>query len=141
MYLDSAYIAKFYLNEPDSPRVRRLITGADTLVSSMWAVAEVLCAFHRRLREGNLDQRQYRALAESFHRHIEEGVWSLVPITERLLRNLAARMSALPATTYLRAGDAAHLVTAIDAGEIEIWSSDKHLLAAAPTFGLTGRTA
>ena len=34
MYLDSAYIAKFYLNEPDSPSVRTLIQNADSRASS-----------------------------------------------------------------------------------------------------------
>jgi antitoxin (DNA-binding transcriptional repressor) of toxin-antitoxin stability system len=29
--LDAAYVAKYYLNEPDSPRVRKIIQGADSL--------------------------------------------------------------------------------------------------------------
>lgn len=40
--------------------------------------------------------------------------------------------------TYLRAADAIHLATAVEYGFAEIHSNDKHLLAAAPLFGLRG---
>ena len=46
---------------------------------------------------------------------------------------------ALPAAAYLRAGDAIHLVSAGGAGFTEIWTSDRHLLAAAAYFGIEGR--
>jgi hypothetical protein len=32
------------------------------------------------------------------------------------------------------------LTTARDAGELEIWTNDRHMLAAAPHFGLKGRS-
>jgi antitoxin (DNA-binding transcriptional repressor) of toxin-antitoxin stability system len=40
-----------------------------------------------------------------------------------------------------RSGDAVHLATALEIGELEVWTSDRHMLAAAPHFGLIGRTA
>jgi predicted nucleic acid-binding protein len=46
----------------------------------------------------------------------------------------------LPASIHLRAGDAIHLAAAQDAGLSEIWSNDRHLLKAAPSFGLQGRS-
>jgi predicted nucleic acid-binding protein len=49
-------------------------------------------------------------------------------------------ISALPSTLYLRDGDAIHLAAAQGAGFAEIWSSDKSLLAAAPHFGLAGKS-
>ncbi len=141
MYLDSAYIAKFYLNEPDSPLVRRAIAGADILTSSMWAVGEVTCAFHRCLRQGGLEVSQYRDLLAVFLDDIAAGNWKMIPVTERLLRELVALLNSLPPTIYVRAGDAVHLTTALDLGEREIWTNDRHVLAAAPHFGLTGRKA
>lgn len=140
MYLDSAYLAKFYLNEPDSPQVRRLIESADTRVSSEWSVNEVMCAFHRHYREGALTKQQYGALARAFHHHIDQQVWELVPLNGRLIRRLTAALQSLPATIYLRAGDGIQLISAQEAGEPEIWSSDRHLLNAAPQFGLVGRS-
>lgn len=44
---------------------------------------------------------------------------------------------AIFAATYLRA-DAIHLATAVEYGFAEIHSNDRHLLAAAPLFGLHG---
>jgi predicted nucleic acid-binding protein len=141
MYLDSAYIAKYYLNEPDSPQVRAALADATALVSSMWALGEVACAFHRNLREGTLDPSQYRALLNAFLQHLDGKVWTFVPVTERLLRRMTFLLTTLPATVHLRTGDAMHLATAMDLGEREIWTSDRHVLAGAQHFGLSGRTA
>ena len=141
MYVDSAYIAKFYLNEPDSPQVRTAFAGASALVSSMWALGGVACAVHRNLREGSLDPSQYRALLDAFLQHVDDGIWTFTPVTERLLRKMTLLLTTLPATVHLRTGDAMHLTTAMDLGEREIWTSDRHVLAGAQHFGLSGRTA
>ena len=50
LYLDSAYVAKCYVNEPDSTAVRRLVRGAERLYSSIWCLAEVGCVLHRHVR-------------------------------------------------------------------------------------------
>lgn len=141
MYLDSAYIAKFYLNEPDSPRVRALIQGADSRVSSEWSVVEVACAFYRHLRQSQLTTRQYQELLRAFHKHVDDEVWTLVPLNSRLVRRVTAALKSLAPGVYLRSGDAIQLVSAQEAGEAEVWSSDRHLLEAAPHFGLTGRSS
>jgi predicted nucleic acid-binding protein len=141
MYLDSAYVAKFYLKEPDSLAVRRAMRRADSLVTSVWSVAEVTCAFHRHFREHTLDAALFQETVNSFREHIEIGFWTLIPVTESLLVRMTARVGALPASIYLRAGDAVQLATAAESGEHEIWASDRRLLAAAPLFGLIGRTA
>ena len=141
MYLDSAYIAKYYLNERDAEAVRRLIQGAESLVSSEWSLVEVTCAFHRHLRQGHLTTSQYQGLSRAFRKHIREELWILIPLTSRLLSRVSAAMDSLTSHVYLRSGDAVQLITAQDAGESEVWTSDRHMLAAAPHFGLTGRSA
>jgi predicted nucleic acid-binding protein len=141
MYLDSAYIAKFYLNERESERVRAAIRNADTLVSSLWAAGEVVWAFHRYYRAGELNCSQYQQLVDAFTKHTNDGVWTLAPVTDRLLRKMTLLARAMPATVFLRTADAVHLTTAQDLGESEIWSNDRHLLDAAQYFGLTGRSA
>ena len=140
MYLDSAYIAKFYVNERDSTAVRALIRRADSLVTSAWSLAEVTCVFHRHLREGALSTAQCRELTRAFLKHVDAGVWPLIPVSAALLKRLISLVSTAPAAVYLRAGDAVHLTTAHDIGEAEIWTNDRHLLAAAPHFGLLGRS-
>ena len=140
MYLDSAYIAKFYVNERDSKPVRKLIAAADSLVSSAWSLAEVTCVFHRHMREGSLTSPQCRELARAFSKHIDQGVWTLIPVTDSILKRMSLLLASAPSSVYLRAGVAVHLTTAHDAGEHEIWTNDRHLLQAARHFGLTGRS-
>jgi predicted nucleic acid-binding protein len=140
MYLDSAYIAKFYVNEPDADRVRALIRRADSLASSAWCLAEVACVLHRHLLEGSLSVMQARALAGAFREHVDSGFWNLAPVSDRLLRRVNLMVGGLPRDVYIRARDAVHLITALDLDEAEIWTNDRHLLAAAPHFGLKARS-
>lgn len=140
MYLDSAYIAKFYVNEPDAAKVRELIRHAVYVCSSSWAFLEVTCVFNRHVREGSLTAAQGRELSDIFRQHVESDLWNLAPITERLLKRAAALARGLPPNVPLRAGDAIHLATALDLGEKEIWTNDRHLLAAAAHFSVSGKT-
>jgi predicted nucleic acid-binding protein len=141
MYLDAAYLAKYYLNEPDSPRVRKVIHGADSLISSAWSIAEVSCVFHRYLRQGDLSARQFQSLSREFLTHVDGELWTFVPVTAGLIRRVTSLVATLPHDVFLRAGDAVHLVSALEAGETEVWTNDRHMLAAAPRFGLVGRSA
>lgn len=141
MYLDSAYIAKYYVNEPDAAAVPGLIERASEIRSSAWALVEVSCVFHRHARAGWLSSRQSRQLADLFLAHVEAGVWDLVPVTASTLRRTVALVRGLPPGLPIRPGDAIHLETARDLGETEIWTNDRHLLAAAEASGITGRSA
>jgi len=140
VYLDAAYIAKYYVNESDSVAVRSLVIGRRPLVSSAICIAEVASVFHRHAREGRITTTKALELTRDFVRHVDSEFWILVPVTKRLLRRVATQLSATPATLFLRAGDAIHLITAQNQSETEIWTNDRHLLAAAPHFGLTGRS-
>jgi prevent-host-death family protein len=46
-----------------------------------------------------------------------------------------------PQDVPLRAGGALHLATALEVGEQEVWTNDRHLLGAASHFGIVGRSA
>src|SRR5665213_1878114 len=140
MYLDSAYIAKFYVNEPDAAAVRKLIARASHTCSSSWASIEVTCVFHRHMREGSLTSLQGTELIDLFRTHVEADLWNFLPVTDAILRTTATLVRGLPASVPLRAGDAIHVATALEAGEREIWTNDRHLLAAAAYFGLAGRS-
>jgi predicted nucleic acid-binding protein len=141
MYFDAAYVAKYYLNEPDSPRVRKIIQGADSLTSSAWSMAEVSCAFRRYLRQGDISAEQFQLLSREFLSHVDSELWTLVPVSAGLIRRVTSLVATLPPDVFLRAGDAVQLVSALEAGEPEVWTNDRHMLAAAPHFGLVGRSA
>ena len=140
MYLDTSYIAKFYFNEPASSQVRELVRRADVIHSSLWALAEFHAVVHRRLREGTVAPADARDLASRFCEHIEAGLWNFIPIKEGLLRRTSELMVSAPRDLFVRTADAVHLTTALEIGEREVWTNDRHMLATAGYFGLTGRS-
>jgi predicted nucleic acid-binding protein len=140
VYFDTSYIAKFYFNEPESSRVRELVRKADAIYSSLWAFAEFHAVLHRRLREGASSSIDARDLASRFSQHIDDGLWNLIPVNEGVLRRTSALIVCAPRDLFLRTADAVHLTTAQDAGEREVWTNDRHMLAAAAYFGLSGRS-
>jgi predicted nucleic acid-binding protein len=64
----------------------------------------------------------------------------LLPVTNLILRRVELLTRTLATSIFLRAGDAIHIVSAVEAGFHEIWTNDRHLLAAAAHFGLQGRS-
>jgi predicted nucleic acid-binding protein len=140
-YFDAAYVAKCYLNESDAVRVRELAGQYDALHTSSLSLAELACAFHRQLRDGLLNKKATQSVQEQFRKDIQDGVWILEPVTEWILQLVEAKIGKFDASVFVRAGDAIHLVTAADAGFNEVWTSDRHMLAAAERFGLRGRQA
>lgn len=140
VYFDTSYIAKFYFNEPESPRIRELVREADAIHSSLWALAEFHAVLNRHMREGALSIKDARELARRFSQHIEDGLWNLVPVHEALLRRTSALMLSAPRDLFIRTADAVHLATANEIGALAVWTNDRHMLAAASYFGLTGRS-
>ncbi len=135
-YFDSCYLAKLYVMEPDSPRIRSVASAADRLACCATGWGEVVAALHRHFREKRLTQREFRLIAAQVGVDVDAGLWMSLPVTSSLVAAQARRMAALPGSVFLRAADALHLTCAAEAGLGEIHSSDRHLVAAAPHFGL-----
>mgnify|MGYP001569359536 CR=1 FL=1 len=140
IYFDSCYLAKLYLMESDSPRVRVRAEAADGLACCAVGRVEVVATFHRHFREKRLTQREFRQLAAQVEADLDAGLWTALPVTSALIEAQAHRMTTLPANVFLRAADALHLTCAAEAGLREVYSSDRHLVAAAPQFGLRAVT-
>ena len=75
-----------------------------------------------------------------FSEHREAGLWNLIPVNDALRRRTSALMVSAPRDLFLRTADAVHLTTALQIGERDVWTNDRHMLAAAACFGLTGRS-
>ena len=140
IYFDSCYLVKLYLMEPDSTRVRICAEASDGLACCATGRGEVVATFHRHFREKRLTRREYRQLAAQVEVDLDAGLWTALPVTSSLIEAQARRMATLPADVFLRAGDALHLACAAEAGLREVYSSDRHLVAAAPHFGLRAVT-
>lgn len=140
LYFDTAYVAKCYINEPDSEAVRKLVQTSSGMYTSIWSVAEMGCVFQRQIREFKMPKSEAALARDFFLADLQDGVWSVLPISERFLFRVELLINTLPPSLYLRAGDAIHLVSAQEAGFTEIWSNDRRVLQAAPSFGLTGKS-
>ena len=140
LYFDTAYVGKCYLNEPDAAEIRKTAKSTGRLCTSAFTLAELACAFHRNLREGTLNATSLKTARDQFQDDIQNEIWTLIPVSGNILRQVDLLVRGLPRNIFLRAGDALHIVSAVDAGFNEIWTNDRHLLAAAAHFGVKGRS-
>ena len=138
LYFDSNYILKCYLPEPGGPQVRALAARPLTKSSSELGCTEVIAALHRKVREGSLSRPQMRAVWTRIRDDGAAGVWTWLPIDGAVLRAVEEAFLRLDAAVFLRSADAIHLATASLHGFTGIHSHDRHVLAAAPAFGLAG---
>ena len=138
LYFDTAYLAKCYINEPNAARVRVLASSSAGLASCALARVEFYTTIQRHLREGNLTHADALNTLADFSQDEANGVITWLPLDTVLIEEACRRISALPATVYLRAADAIHLTCAATNGFQEIYSNDRHLLTAAQYFNLTG---
>ena len=141
VYFDSAYIAKFYLEEPDSAAISALAAASGKVHSSVLGKLEVNSVFHRKLREGAIDARSHSALARQFDADCRQGLWIWIPVSAALIDRARAAYAKASKKQFMRAADALHLACASEHGFREIHCNDRHMLAAAPLFGLRGTAA
>ena len=139
IYIDTSYITKCYVGEIGSAEVLALLAGRSDLVCSAHGRLEVIASFKRIQREGKLDSRALKQVIKQLEADELAGHWRWLPVSSPLISLACQRVATLPPSTFLRAADALHLAAAQEAGCAEIYSHDRHLLAAAPLFGLTAR--
>lgn len=137
-YFDTAYLLKLYRPEPGADAVRALAATVDVLVCSLHGRAELIAAAHRKVREGTATMAHIEALLTQVAADRAAGALDWLPITASHYDRVEAAFRHAPSTVFLRAADALHLASAAAAGFVEIYSNDRHLLAAAPHFGLRG---
>ena len=136
LYFDAAFIAKFYLQEPESDAVRALAEDSTGVVSLIIGRLETELVFSRKLREGALTPVGFEALVAQFHLDCEDGLWSWLPVTDELVTAAQKATRVLPPGTFVRSLDALHLTCASWHGYPRIYSNDKNLVRAASYFGL-----
>lgn len=139
MYFDTAYLAKLYIVETGSDDVRSLAASANRISCLAHGRVELAFMFHRKLREGAIDQQGMTHLWEQVEADESSGFLCWLPLTPNLLDQAARGALTLPSNLFLRASDALHLACAREHGFREIYSNDAHLLAAAKHFGIKGR--
>lgn len=138
IYFDTSYLVRLYFDDPGAERVRAL-AATDHVACAAVGQAEMMAAFHRKLREGTIRPAAFAALVGQVEAHIEAGAFHWLPLDGEVLARVRRAYRKLPATVFLRGADAIHLGTAAEAGLRVVYSNDAHLLAAAGHFGIEGR--
>ncbi len=135
-YFDSSYIAKFYLDEPESEAVRQLAESLGQVRCALIGQIEVAAVFHRKLREGAFDAGTFREVMAQFDDDCGAGLWTWLPLTPALAAKTVTAFARLPRPVFLRSADALHLICAHEHGLPEIYTDDRHMSAAARHFRL-----
>ena len=138
LYFDTSYLVRLYLEDTGFKQVRAKAESTTAIGSAWHAQAEVVSALHRSFRERDLDQGAFLALLEQFASDSKSGLFQWLPLTESIQQRLEIAYRRAPGTVFLRAADALHLACAAENNFNEVHSNDRHLLAAAPLFGLKG---
>lgn len=137
IYFDSSYIVRLYYEDSGFAAVRQL-ASTDSIACSQHGRAEVVAAFHRKCREGNITADLFRIMVKQFTADAKAGGFQWLNVGNAVLERVVKIYEQLPPTVFLRAADAIHLAVAADNRFKEIYSNDEKLIRAADYFGLKG---
>ena len=137
-YFDSSYLFRLYWEDVGFAEVRAYAAHTQSLTCGVHGQAEVISTCHRKFREGAASEEQFRLLIQQFQDDCARGAFTWLPLSPQVLQRVEEVYLHAPASTFLRAADALHLACACEYGFGEIYSNDRHLLTAAPLFGING---
>lgn len=132
VYLDASALVKLLVPEDGSDALNLSLAGLTDVIVSDLALTEVASALGRRMREQRLTQAEARRLyREASKLHAASRAAELTPPVHRLAERLM-----LSLRVPLRALDALHVATALDAGAATIVTFDPRLGDAALAQGM-----
>ena len=135
IYLDTSFLAPFYIREATSEQVETILLNipTDELVISDWTKVEFVSLLARLVRTGELTKELVKAIMKAFQEDVAQS-YSVLTVT----RNDFDRASELirQCNTGLRAGDAMHLAIADNQRTENLLSLDKGLIKAAKILGI-----
>lgn len=128
--VDSSSLAKRYIQEYGSEKLDQILQDASELALCISLIPEVISGLNRRIREGVLDQKNYRAVKKQLLNDVQDAVVlqitpPVISLSVKLLEN-----------NTLRAMDALHVACALEWKADLFVTSDRRQLIAARKAGL-----
>ncbi|TSA33407.1 MAG: PIN domain-containing protein [Verrucomicrobiaceae bacterium] len=138
LYFDSNYLFRLYSTEAGYEQVQALADQSDGIAITSWARAEFASILLCKRRESAFSPQTAEEVLLQFEDDLTTGAVTLLAVDDAVMRHLETTLRTAPASTFLRATDALHLACAAHHGFTEVYSRDRHFLAAAALFGLRG---
>lgn len=130
VFLDSSALVKRYIREAGTDEVLAWCDQATELAVAVIAVAEVISAFRRLVRENRISESQYAALKADLRADLADVL--LCEVSPQVVQRAIAALEASP----LRAMDALQVGAALVAGAAVFVSADARQCAAAAPLGI-----
>ncbi|MGF1536271.1 MAG: type II toxin-antitoxin system VapC family toxin [Elainellaceae cyanobacterium] len=133
IYLDTSFIAPFYINEATSDRIETILKNlpSSELTISDWTKVEFASLLARRTRMGKLTREMLERIMNAFESDIAQ-TYTVLSLSKADFDRASELI--LNPQTGLRAGDALHLAIALNNTASTVLSLDKELLAIAKAF-------
>jgi predicted nucleic acid-binding protein len=128
--VDSSSLAKRYVQEFGSERLDHILQDASELALCIILVPEIVSGLNRRLREGNLDPKNYRVVKKQLLSDVRDAV--ILQITPSVISHSVKLLE----NNLLRAMDALHVACALEWKADLFVTSDRRQLIAAQNAGL-----
>ena len=114
----------------------RALAATGRLACCLHGKAEVVAAFHRKLRDGAINKTDLQALVNQFEAEDDANAFQWLAFSPLVIGRIVRVYLTLPSNLILRSADALHLACAAEGDFKEIYSNDARLLTAAPFFDL-----
>lgn len=137
IYFDTSYLARLYIDDHGFAEVRALATR-QPVAAAVFGRSETVAALHRAYRERRSSEQVFRQQVRQFQEDCTQSAFTWLPLSPTVFQRVEEVYLHAPASAFLRAADALHLACAHEYCFKEIYSNDRHLLAAAPLFGIKG---
>jgi predicted nucleic acid-binding protein len=128
--VDSSSLAKRYVQEFGSEKMDHLLQNASELALCIILVPEVISGLNRRIREGVLDLKNYRAVKKQLLIDVRDAV--ILQITPSVISHSVKLLE----NNVLRAMDALHVACALEWKADLFVTSDRRQFLAAHNAGL-----
>ena len=129
-YFDSSALTKRYVSEPASDTIDHLFMEADPIVVSSICLPEIISALARLRREKKLNTHQYNQCKQAVLEDFE--LFDVCQLSPEVLKTTVTILE----HSELRAADALHVASAIEAKVSRFVSGDFRQIAAAKKFDL-----